>query len=196
MRVVHVAPTPFGTAGLYGGGERYPLELARSIAAEVDTQLVTFEAQPRVVREAGGLPIGSCWKATSLNNSAFGRRFGRLFAELFSEDAVPVTVWAACSADGRAVAAERRRRLPDPYTEYVRTRVPNGSGELVVQPPREDFDGDRLGVDRPDHLQVLIGDLSGDVAQSGIEDVEVTHPALPAQLLTLDDELEAVVVGV
>jgi alpha-maltose-1-phosphate synthase len=57
MRVVHVAPTPFGEAGLFGGGERYPLELARSMAGPVDTELVTFAARPCVVREAGGLTI-------------------------------------------------------------------------------------------------------------------------------------------
>ena len=44
MRVVHVAPTAFGTEGIYGGGERYPLELARAIAAHVDCTLLTFAA--------------------------------------------------------------------------------------------------------------------------------------------------------
>ena len=41
MRVVHVAPTLFGAAGLFGGGERYPLELARALArsSEVDCEL-------------------------------------------------------------------------------------------------------------------------------------------------------------
>jgi glycosyltransferase involved in cell wall biosynthesis len=57
MRVVHVAPTPFGEAGLYGGGERYPLELARSMAGQVDCELVTFAARPRVVHEADGLTV-------------------------------------------------------------------------------------------------------------------------------------------
>src|SRR5215207_2819685 len=57
MRVVHVAPTPFGDAGLFGGGERYPLELARSMAGQVETELVTFGARPRVIRETGGLTI-------------------------------------------------------------------------------------------------------------------------------------------
>ena len=42
MRVVHVAPTPFGPGGLLGGGERYPLELARALAQHVETTLVTF----------------------------------------------------------------------------------------------------------------------------------------------------------
>ena len=46
----------FGSQGLYGGGERYPLELARAIAAEVECELVTFG--PRSGRWAsGGLRI-------------------------------------------------------------------------------------------------------------------------------------------
>ena len=57
MRVVHVAPTPFGDAGLFGGGERYPLALARSMAGQVDCELVTFADRPRVVREPGGLTV-------------------------------------------------------------------------------------------------------------------------------------------
>jgi glycosyltransferase involved in cell wall biosynthesis len=57
MRVIHVAPTPFGDAGLFGGGERYPLELARSMARHVDTELVTFANHPRVIRDDSGLTI-------------------------------------------------------------------------------------------------------------------------------------------
>ncbi|HEV3465030.1 MAG TPA: glycosyltransferase, partial [Actinomycetota bacterium] len=46
MRVIHVAPSAFGPDGLYGGGERYPLELARALAEEVDCELVTFGRRP------------------------------------------------------------------------------------------------------------------------------------------------------
>jgi glycosyltransferase involved in cell wall biosynthesis len=46
MRVIHVAPCAFGSQGLYGGGERYPLELARAIAAEEECELVTFGPRP------------------------------------------------------------------------------------------------------------------------------------------------------
>jgi glycosyltransferase involved in cell wall biosynthesis len=46
MRVIHVAPSAFGPDGLFGGGERYPLELARALAAEVDCELVTFGRRP------------------------------------------------------------------------------------------------------------------------------------------------------
>jgi len=47
VRVIHVAPTAFGSGGLFGGGERYPLELARALAQEVDCELITFGDAPR-----------------------------------------------------------------------------------------------------------------------------------------------------
>jgi glycosyltransferase involved in cell wall biosynthesis len=57
MRVVHVAPTPFGAAGVFGGGERYPLELARALASHVDCELVTFGPHACAWREPGGLRV-------------------------------------------------------------------------------------------------------------------------------------------
>lgn len=51
---MHVAPTPFGAGGLFGGGERYPLELARAVARSVETELVTFGPSPRVVADPAG----------------------------------------------------------------------------------------------------------------------------------------------
>jgi glycosyltransferase involved in cell wall biosynthesis len=43
--------------GLFGGGERYPLELARALAREVDCELVTFGRSARTLREPGGLRV-------------------------------------------------------------------------------------------------------------------------------------------
>jgi glycosyltransferase involved in cell wall biosynthesis len=57
MRVLHVAPTPFGAAGLFGGGERYPVELARALARHIDCELVTFGPHPGAWREPGGLRV-------------------------------------------------------------------------------------------------------------------------------------------
>jgi glycosyltransferase involved in cell wall biosynthesis len=57
MRVIHVAPTAFGSQGLYGGGERYPLELARALAAEVDCELVTFGPRAGRWLVQGGLRV-------------------------------------------------------------------------------------------------------------------------------------------
>src|SRR5512132_2933007 len=57
MRVIQVVPTVFGPDGLYGGGERYPLELARALAAEVDCELVAFGPRPGRWRDASGLRV-------------------------------------------------------------------------------------------------------------------------------------------
>jgi glycosyltransferase involved in cell wall biosynthesis len=57
MRVVQVAPTLFGPAGIFGGGERYPLELARALAREVDCELVSFAREARAWSEPGGLRV-------------------------------------------------------------------------------------------------------------------------------------------
>jgi glycosyltransferase involved in cell wall biosynthesis len=57
MRVVHVAPTLFGPEGIFGGGERYPLELARALAGRVDCELVSFGPSARAWREPGGLRV-------------------------------------------------------------------------------------------------------------------------------------------
>jgi glycosyltransferase involved in cell wall biosynthesis len=57
MRVIHVTPTQFGSDGLFGGGERYPLELARALATEVECELISFGRQASLRREPGGLRI-------------------------------------------------------------------------------------------------------------------------------------------
>jgi glycosyltransferase involved in cell wall biosynthesis len=57
MRIIHVAPTTFGVDGLFGGGERYPLELARALARDVDCELVTFGRRPGRHRELQGLRL-------------------------------------------------------------------------------------------------------------------------------------------
>jgi len=57
VRVTHVVPTPFGAGGLLGGGERYPLELARALARHVDCELLTFGPRSRTWREPGGLRV-------------------------------------------------------------------------------------------------------------------------------------------
>jgi glycosyltransferase involved in cell wall biosynthesis len=57
VRVIQVAPTCFGVDGLFGGGERYPLELARALAREVECELVTFGRSGRTFTEPGGLRV-------------------------------------------------------------------------------------------------------------------------------------------
>jgi glycosyltransferase involved in cell wall biosynthesis len=45
-RVVHVVPALFGQDGIFGGAERYALELARYMAEQTPTRLVTFSDKP------------------------------------------------------------------------------------------------------------------------------------------------------
>jgi glycosyltransferase involved in cell wall biosynthesis len=62
-RVLHIVPAMFGDDGVVGGGERYALELARHMAREVPTRLLTFGARDRVER-LDGLEIrmvGNAW---------------------------------------------------------------------------------------------------------------------------------------
>ncbi len=42
---------------MFGGGERYPLQLARALAPHVSCELVTFGPRPRVEREPSGLTV-------------------------------------------------------------------------------------------------------------------------------------------
>src|SRR4051812_47099217 len=46
-KVVHVVPALFGAENVFGGAERYVLELSRAMAARVPTTLVTFGAETR-----------------------------------------------------------------------------------------------------------------------------------------------------
>jgi glycosyltransferase involved in cell wall biosynthesis len=55
-KVAVVYPIPFGDDGIYGGGERYALELARALSRRVPTRLVTFGAH-RARRRDGNLEI-------------------------------------------------------------------------------------------------------------------------------------------
>lgn len=45
-RVAVLYPIPFGAGGIFGGGERYAVELARALARQTPTRLVTFGDQP------------------------------------------------------------------------------------------------------------------------------------------------------
>jgi glycosyltransferase involved in cell wall biosynthesis len=61
----------FGEDGLFGGGERYPLELARAMARRVETRLVTFGPRARRFRidrlEVSVLPMRMRWQGDEIN---------------------------------------------------------------------------------------------------------------------------------
>src|SRR5262245_14719608 len=63
MKVVHLVPASFGAEGVVGGAERYAFELARAMALEVPTTLVTFGAEhaERLVGALRVRTIGNPW---------------------------------------------------------------------------------------------------------------------------------------
>jgi glycosyltransferase involved in cell wall biosynthesis len=68
VRIVHVAPTPFGAGGLWGGGERYPVELGRALSRHADVELLTFARRPGLRLDPSGLRI------RTLRPLAYGHR--------------------------------------------------------------------------------------------------------------------------
>ena len=110
MRVIHVAPTAFGRQGLFGGGERYPLELARALAQHVSCELVTFGPEAgthrdgaltiRVVRPLGYLG-GHPARAIA---PALPRAIGRADIVHAHHVRAPTSVLAALTARARGIA--------------------------------------------------------------------------------------------
>jgi glycosyltransferase involved in cell wall biosynthesis len=134
MRVIHVAPTPFGDAGLFGGGERYPLELARSMAGHVDCELITFGPRSRVVRESTGLTVRVLRTVATL----FGHPAHPLAAGLprALRDADIVHTHHLRSTPSRIAALTARR----PRQQLVTTDHGLGGGDWLGLLPRL-FDG-------------------------------------------------------
>jgi glycosyltransferase involved in cell wall biosynthesis len=64
-RVLHVVPAVFGGDGVFGGAERYAFELARHMAREVSTTLVSFGDRPAILTTPEGLRVrvlGPAWQ--------------------------------------------------------------------------------------------------------------------------------------
>jgi glycosyltransferase involved in cell wall biosynthesis len=109
MRVVHVAPTAFGAGGIFGGGERYPVELARALARHVDCELVTFAGTPGVVREAGGLTVRTLRPVAHLGHPAHPLAVG-LPRALASADVIHAHHMRSAPSRMAALVAAARRR--------------------------------------------------------------------------------------
>ena len=69
--VVHLTPVTFGDDGLFGGGERYPAELARAMSDLVPTKLVGFGTVRRSTTVGNltveVLPTRTRWKGSEVN---------------------------------------------------------------------------------------------------------------------------------
>ncbi len=149
MRVTHVAPTVFGDRGLFGGGERYPLELARALASEVPSRLVTFGREAGRIREAGGLDIVVLRARSYARGHPAHPVGGGMVRELRGADVVhahqlhsrttPISLWAARLRHQRRVVTDhglsaRRRRNPERLVERFLT-VSRYSASMLGAPP-------------------------------------------------------------
>lgn len=56
MNVVHISPIAFGKNGVFGGGERYPWELARAMSTKVPTTFLTYGEKAEEFRD-GALTV-------------------------------------------------------------------------------------------------------------------------------------------
>jgi len=148
MRVTHVAPTAFGGSGLFGGGERYPLELARALAREVPCRLVTFGRAAQHVQEADGLEIvvlGA--RGYARGHPAHPRRGGLLralrradvvHAHQFHSRATAIALWAGAATGLHRVVTDhgllgRRNRRRAGLVERFLT-VSRYSAEVLAAP--------------------------------------------------------------
>jgi glycosyltransferase involved in cell wall biosynthesis len=79
-RVLHIVPAIFGDDGVFGGAERYALELARHMADEVPTTLLSFgkQASRRAVGRLTVRVLARPWEIR-------GERFNPLHAGLLRE---------------------------------------------------------------------------------------------------------------
>ncbi len=125
MRVIHVAPTAFGPGGVYGGGERYPLELARALSRRVDCTLVTFGRREAHYRH-GRLRVRVVRPRAYLGRHPARPLAPTLPSAIRAADIVhthhmrsPASVWAAFAA--------RVRGLPTVVTDHG-LQGPDGAG--------------------------------------------------------------------
>lgn len=111
MRVIHISPTAFGAAGLFGGGERYPVELARAVARHVDCKLVTFGSSAASYRDAR-LEVTVLRRSTLSRGHPAHPVASGLIRELKGADVVHVHhLRALPSRVAAAAAVVTRRRL-------------------------------------------------------------------------------------
>ena len=107
LRVLHVSAASFGAGGVFGGGERYPYELARAMAPLCQVTLVAFGDRPARHRDGDlsvrVLPTRARWKGSDVNPLSEG-----LLTEVAAADVIHVHQWESvvanqCVVVGRAL---------------------------------------------------------------------------------------------
>jgi len=70
VKVVHVVPTYFSPESVVGGGERFPIELARAMSSRVDVEVVSFGTENKTIPITGrvSLKIFRRWNTRGRDN--------------------------------------------------------------------------------------------------------------------------------
>ena len=85
--VLQVSPSLFGSAGIFGGGERAAYALARAVAREIPTTLVSFGPE-RISRRDGDLSVEIYPSAGDLGGQLFDPLSYRFLAQVRKADVV------------------------------------------------------------------------------------------------------------
>jgi len=104
-RVAVVYPTPFGKGGIFGGGERYALELARALSRRVPTKLVTFGSSASTERE-GELTIHTYEALTYVRDERNNPLSFEIFPGLWDVDVIHCVSWNTLVTDFSILAAK------------------------------------------------------------------------------------------
>jgi glycosyltransferase involved in cell wall biosynthesis len=98
VKVAFVYPIPFGEDGIFGGGERYALELARALARHTPTRLVSFGARARRHRE-GPLEVAIHKPLHYVHGSRLNPFSVTFLADLWDADVIHCGIWNTLATD-------------------------------------------------------------------------------------------------
>jgi glycosyltransferase involved in cell wall biosynthesis len=108
-RVAVVYPVLYGEDGIFGGGERYALELARALSRRVPTRLISFGSR-RGKRLDGGLSIHVYEPLLYVRGARFNPLSVRFLAALRDVDVIHCVSWNTLVTDFAILAAAALRK--------------------------------------------------------------------------------------
>ena len=102
-RVLHVSPATFGAGGTFGGGERYPYELAKAMAPYGQVSFVSF-GNEETVHHDGDLRVRTLANRGNWRGSEVNPVSERLLGEIARADVIHVHQWESIVANACVVA--------------------------------------------------------------------------------------------
>jgi glycosyltransferase involved in cell wall biosynthesis len=174
--VAHLTPAPFGPGGVYGGAERYTLELARHMARVVPTTLVTFADAPTAYTTADGLRVTVLGPSWRVRGQPFNRLHPGLVRAVAAADVVHCHQPHTLAAELAAVLARLGRR------SAVATDLGGGGWGLNGYANTEPLFRRHLHIS--EYSRRLAGHAAAEVIYGGVDtDLFSPDPAVPAEPL-------------